>query len=384
LSTLIRDLAAATPEMLDLFADAALLKSALRFEAELASAEAAEGLMTTRAAGLIAEACAVDFDIATLAREAAHAGTLAIPLVKYLRARVGERDSEAARMVHLGATSQDVADTALMLQAKSAAAILTRDLAQIAAALEELATRHASLAVLGRTLLQGAVPITFGLRAAQWLLAIDRAAARLARECEDALALQFGGAAGSLESLGPRGPAVAARLACLLGLAAPPAAWHARRDGIAGLGTALGIVTGSIAKIARDISLMAQTELGEAHEPLEAGRGGSSAMPHKRNQTGCQIAVSASLRAPGLVATLIATLPQEFERGLGGWQAEGPVLAELFTLAQGASAAMIPVLKGLDVDANAMARNLAAAGVQGATEQAATLARLILKSRKGS
>jgi 3-carboxy-cis,cis-muconate cycloisomerase len=317
-----------------------------------------------------------------LAREAAHAGTLAIPLVKYLRARVGERDSEAARMVHLGATSQDVADTALMLQAKSAAAVLRRDLANITSALEELAARHASLPVLGRTLLQGAVPITFGLRAAQWLLSIDHAAARFARECEDAAALQFGGAAGSLESLGPRGPAVAARLAGQLGLAAPSVAWHARRDGIAGLGAALGIVTGSIGKIARDISLMAQTELGEAREPLEEGRGGSSAMAHKRNQTGCQIALSAALRAPGLVATLMATLPQEFERGLGGWQAEGPVLAELFALAQGASAAMIPVLKGLDVDANAMARNLGATGVTGATERAAMLALHILESRK--
>jgi 3-carboxy-cis,cis-muconate cycloisomerase len=337
-----------------------------------------------QAAELIADACAGDFDIATLAREAAHAGTLAIPLVKYLRARVGERDAEAARMVHLGATSQDVADTALTLQAKSAAALLRRDLAEIATALEELARRHASLPVLGRTLLQGAVPITFGLRAAQWLLSIDRAAARFVRECEDAAALQFGGAGGSLESLGPRGPAVAARLAGLLGLAAPPAAWHARRDGIAGLGAALGIVTGSIGKIARDISLMAQPELGEAREPLEEGRGGSSAMAHKRNQTGCQIALSAALCAPGLVATLIATLPQEFERGLGGWQAEGRVLAELFALAQGASAAMIPVLKGLDVDANAMARNLAAAGMTGATEQAAMLARHILESRKAS
>jgi 3-carboxy-cis,cis-muconate cycloisomerase len=360
--SLIRDLAASTPEMLDVFGDEALVRSALAFERELAAAEAAEGLLTRAEADAIAGACADLPDIEALARAAAHAGTLAMPLVADLRARLAGQP-EAARKVHLGATSQDVADTALMLQAKAGLALIKRDTDRLLAALALLADRHATTPMVGRTLLQPARPITFGLKAAGWLLEVDGASRRLAREADAALRLQFGGAAGALDGLGGKALAVASRLADRLGLASPAMPWHARREGVAGLGSALAILTGALGKLALDIALMAQGEVAEAFEPRTEGRGGSSVMAHKRNPTGCQVARSAALRAPHLAATLLSALPQEHERGLGGWQAEGPVLAELFCLTHGALAAMVEVAGGLEVDTARMAANLATAMV---------------------
>jgi 3-carboxy-cis,cis-muconate cycloisomerase len=178
--------------------------------------------------------------------------------------------------------------------------------------------------------------------------------------------------------------AVAARLAAALGLGCPPMPWHGRRDGIAGLATALAIVTGAVAKIARDIALMAQGEVTEAFEPRIAGRGGSSIMAHKRNPTGCQIALSAALRAPGLAASILAALPQEHERGLGGWQSEGPVLADLFCLAHGAIWAMAPVVEGLELDTGHMQANLAAAGVGADPGESAALVRRALDHHRKS
>jgi 3-carboxy-cis,cis-muconate cycloisomerase len=235
--------------------------------------------------------------------------------------------------------------------------------------------------MLGRTLLQGALPITFGLKIAQWLSGIEAAAARLSREAEGALAVQFGGAAGTRAGLGGKGAHIAARMAASLGLANPVAPWHAQRDGIAGLGTALAILTAALGKMARDIALMAQSEIAEAFEPRLAGRGGSSAMAHKRNPTGCQVTLSASLRAPGLAATLMTTLPGEHERGLGGWQAEAPVLAELFLLTHGALAAMLPVAAGLDVDTQAMRRNLGHSAPNTDTGEAEALVAALLAAR---
>ena len=363
MQSLIRATAASTPAMLAIFGDEALLRAALRFEGELARAEADEGLISYEAASMIECCCREPVDIASLATEAAHAGTLAIPLVALLRARVAALDPSAAKQVHRGGTSQDLADTALMLQAKEACALLARDGRRLCEALAVLARRHAETLMIGRTLLQGALPITFGLKAAQWLLGADAALTRVRREAEDALALQFGGATGSLAGLDGRAFAVSTRLAAALGLARSALPWQSRREGLAGLAAALAIFVGSLGKIARDVSLLGQNEIAEAFEPRAPGRGGSSAMAHKRNPTGCQVALSAALRAPGLAATILTALPQEHERGLGGWQAEAPVLADLFCLAHGALAAMIPVVEGLEIDADAMGRNLAAAQV---------------------
>jgi len=340
---------ASTPEMLACFDDAALVRGALAFERELAGVLAAHGAITGSAAEAIAAACD-GFDATGLGDAAAHAGTLAIPLVARLRAAVPK---EHAAAVHLGATSQDVADTAMALQIMQAMRLVDHELDAIIAALATLARTHAATPALGRTLLQPAELITFGMRAASWLLGVEAAHRRLGRERNDVTRLQLGGAVGSLAALGPLGPSVRDALASRLGLRSGPA-WHSRRGAIVGLGAALAIAVGSIAKVARDVSLLMQHEIAELAEPAIAGRGGSSAMPHKRNPTGCQVALSAAIRAPGLAATLLSGMPQELERGLGGWQAEAPVIGELFELAHGALHAMRIVVEGLEVDAAAM------------------------------
>jgi len=373
-TSLLRDRPASTPAMLAVFDDEATLEGALAFEAALARASAAEGLVPVAAADAIVAACAgASFDAAELAEEAAHAGTLAIPLVARLRALVGP---DAAAFVHAGSTSQDLADTVLMRQAKAGAALVAAEMQGLAEALARLALDHGATPMLGRTLMQPAQPITFGLRAAQWLLGVDAAARRFERECHSALVLQLGGAAGTLAGLAP---AAAERMARELDLGVPTVPWHARREALAGLAASLAILVGAVGKVARDIALMAQAEVGEAFEPRAVGRGGSSAMAHKRNPTGCQTALSAALRAPGLAATMLAGLPQEEERGLGGWQAEGPVLAELFGLAHAALSAMRPVAEGLEVDTEAMRRRLQAAGVGEDVGQSEALVRRALE-----
>ncbi len=346
--------------MLAVFADEATLRHALAFEAELARAEATEGLIGLVEADAIAALCAqIAIDPAELAQEAALAGTLAIPLVARLRAALPEAPAKA---LHKGATSQDVADTVLSCQINAASTLLDGDLRRIVTALAALAQRHAATPAIGRTLLQDALPIGFGLRIAHWQAGIAEAADRLRREVEAGATLQFGGAAGTRAGLGGKGSAISARLAVALGL--PDAApWQGRRGGIAGIAAALAILIGALGKMARDVSLLAQNGLSEAREPAIPGRGGSSAMAHKRNPTGCQVALSAALRAPGLTAGILAGLPAEQERGLGGWQAEGPALADLFLLAAGAAEAMATVAEGLEIDEAAIARNLAAAGV---------------------
>jgi len=349
MSFLIAARMTSTPEMLACFDDHALVNAALAFERELAVVLAAHGVIAASAADAIAAACD-GFDATGLGDAAAHAGTLAIPLVARLRAAV---PTEHAAAIHVGATSQDVADTAMALQVVQAMRLIDRELDAITAALTQLVHAHAMTAALGRTLLQPAELITFGMRAANWLLGVDAAHERLTRESLGAAQLQLGGAVGSLSALGAAGPAVRDALAARLGLRAGPA-WHSRRDAIVGLGAAIAIVIGAIGKVARDVSLLMQHEIAEVAEPAIAGRGGSSAMPYKRNPTGCQVALSAAIRAPGLAATLIAGMPQELERGLGGWQAEAPVIRELFVLAHGALHAMRIVIEGLEVDAAAM------------------------------
>lgn len=347
--------------MLAVFGDEALLKAALSFEAALARAQANAKLMPASAADLIGAVCdSARFDVPTLAEEAAHAGTLAIALVARLRALVAEHDAEAARLLHRGASSQDLADTALMLQAKSAARLIEREGRALSDALARLAQTHSRTPALARTLLQPALPMTFGLQAAQWLMGIHQALQRFERECCAALVLQLGGAAGTLQGLSLQ---MLEPLAAELELAVPVLPWTARRDGIAGLACALAILSGATGKLARDVSLLAQHEVHEAREPHISGRGGSSSMPHKRNPTGCQVALSAAIRAPALAAGILAGLPQEQQRGLGGWQAEAPALGTLFELTHGALVAMRGVIDGLEVDTLAMAANLRASGV---------------------
>ncbi|HEY3850248.1 MAG TPA: lyase family protein [Steroidobacteraceae bacterium] len=360
--SLLRTRPATTTDMLAVFDDASTLRHALAFESALAQAQAEAGLIDAQSAQAIAAACgAFTVDIPAFAESVALAGTLAIPLLQALRAQLTDAP---ARDLHRGATSQDLADTVLMLQMKQAGALLGADHARLVTALTLSARQFAALPAVGRTLLQDARPIGFGLRIAQWAAGIRDAARDIERTIALHANVQLGGAAGTRADMQGRGTAVAARLAERLQLNPSPP-WHARRGGIAAMAASLAIGIGALGKMARDISLLAQSRLGEVLEPLVEGRGGSSAMPHKRNPTGCQVALAAATRAPGLVAGVLAGLPCELERGLGGWQAEGPVLAELCLLAAGSARAMADVAQGLVVMDAAIARNLAESAVGG-------------------
>lgn len=366
--------------MIAVFDDAAVIRHALAFEAALAQAQAAEGIVGADEARAIEQACAgLAIDPAELAEEAALAGTLAIALLRRLRAIL---EGTAATELHRGATSQDLADTVTMRQVRDAAALLLAGVDRIGGALDASARRYATLPAIGRTLLQDALPIGFGLRLAQWRAGITDAAGRVRHEVAQHAALQLGGAVGTRAGQDAKGAQVARRMAAELGLSYTEP-WHARRGGVAAIGAAVGILIGACAKMARDVSLLAQSAVGEAREPAVEGRGGSSAMAHKRNPTACQIALSAAIRAPGLVAGLLTALPAEQERGLGGWQAEAPMLADLFLLASGAVDAMATVAQGLDIDEAAIARTLAAAA-QGMDigESAAIVAALLAGGRE--
>ncbi|MFV3074887.1 3-carboxy-cis,cis-muconate cycloisomerase [Niveispirillum fermenti] len=348
-----------TPAMASLFDDRAVLGAMLRVEAALASAQSSIGMVPASALAPIHAACNPDlYDIAELGRATALAGNPAIPLVKALTAKVAATDPAAARHVHRGATSQDIIDTGFVLRARDAVALLLTDLDRAIHALADLSRRHATTPMAGRTLWQQALPITFGLKAAGWLSMLLRVRTRLSDAGTAVSVLQFGGAAGTLASQGGQGLAVARALAIELSLPLPDTPWHSQRDRIADLGAALGLLTGSLGKIARDIAHLMSSEVAEVFEPAAAGKGGSSAMPHKRNPVGTTIALSAANRAPGLVATLLTAMVQEQERGVGGWHAEWPVLAELFALTSGAMAHMAETLSGLELDPDAMRANL--------------------------
>lgn len=341
------------------FADAAGVQRMLDFEAALARAQGRCGVIPAAAASSIATACTVAaFDLRALAGQARDAGNLAIPVVNALTARVAAVDGQAARWVHWGATSQDVIDTARVLQLRSALDLLERSLTTLITTLAQIARAQRDTVLAGRTWLQHAVPVTFGLKAAGWLDGLLRDRARLRESRKRLLVLQFGGAAGTLASLGTRGLEVAQQLAIELDLDLPALPWHAQRDRIAEAGAITGLAAGTLGKLARDLSLLAQTEVAEVFEPAGPGRGGSSTMPHKRNPVGCAVALAAAVRVPGLVATLYSALPQEHERGLGNWPSEWETLPAIFELTAGSLAAMTGVVQGLDIDAVRMRANL--------------------------
>jgi len=343
--------------------DAAYLQHMLDFEAALARAEAAAGVIPARAATPIANACkAGAFDLGALAEAATRSGNLAIPLVKALTADVAKADADAARYVHWGATSQDVIDTAGMLTLRAAIDALLPDIDRAIAGFAKLAQRHRDTAVVARTWLQHALPMPFGLKLAEYAAALHRSRTRLNRLRSEALALQFGGAAGTLAALGDKGWVVAERLAQELELPLPDAPWHTHRDRIAEAASVLAIVAGTCGKIARDIQLMMQTDVAEAFEPSGEGRGGSSTMPHKRNPVAAATALAAATMAPNLAATIFAAQVQDHERSAGPWHAEWPTLPSLLLVTSGALAAIVDIAEGLEVDAARMRVNLDATG----------------------
>jgi 3-carboxy-cis,cis-muconate cycloisomerase len=343
--------------------DVACLQNMLDFEAALARAEAATGVIPASAAGAIGKACKAEaFDLAGLAEAATRSGNLAIPLVKALTAAVASADAEAARYVHWGATSQDVIDSAAMLTLRAAIEALLSDIDRAIAGFAKLARKHRDTPMVARTWLQHALPMPFGLKLAEYAAALHRSRVRLLRLRNEGLALQFGGAAGTLAALGDNGLMVAEQLAQELQLPLPEAPWHSHRDRIAEAASVLAIVAGTCGKIARDVQLMMQTDVAEAFEPSGEGRGGSSTMPHKRNPVAAATALAAATMAPSLAATIFAAQVQDHERSAGPWHAEWPTLPTLLLVTSGALAAIVDIAEGLEVDAVRMRANLDATG----------------------
>jgi 3-carboxy-cis,cis-muconate cycloisomerase len=353
--------------------DRALLQAMLDAERALAAASAGAGIVPEAAAAAIAAACqAGRFDPGDLGRRALEAGNPVVPLVRDLTEAVAEAAGpEAARWIHHGATSQDILDTAVSLVASRALHPVLDDLGAAAEAAAGLAERHRATTMAGRTLGQQALPITFGLKAAGWLVALDEAAAGLDRVRRERLAAQLGGAAGTLASLGPDGIAVARRYAAELGLCEPVLAWHTNRTRVGELAGALGVAAGVLGKVALDVTLLAQTEVAEVSEAGEEGRGGSSTLPHKRNPVGAVLITAATRRVPGLVATLLGATPQEQERATGAWHAEWEPQVELLRLVGGAAARTRELLGGLEVHPDRMRANLDATGGLLLTERVA-------------
>jgi 3-carboxy-cis,cis-muconate cycloisomerase len=350
-----------SPAMRAVCDDVAYLQHMLDFEAALAHAEAAAGVIPEGAAGPITKACRAEaFDLAALAEAATRSGNLAIPLVKALTAKVAEADADAARYVHWGATSQDVIDTACMLTLRAAIDALLGDIDRAIAGFARLAKQHRDTPVVARTWLQHALPMPFGLKLAEYAAALHRSCTRLRRLRRDGLALQFGGAAGTLAALGDKGWLVTEKLALELALTLPDAPWHTHRDRIAEAASVFAILAGTCGKIARDVQLMMQTDVAEAFEPSGDGRGGSSTMPHKRNPVGAATALAAATMAPNLAATIFAAQVQDHERSAGPWHAEWPTLPTLQLVTSGALAAIVDIAEGLEVDAARMRLNLGA------------------------
>ncbi|MGJ7525153.1 3-carboxy-cis,cis-muconate cycloisomerase [Variovorax sp. GB1P17] len=348
-----------TSETLGAFSDRAFVDAMLRFEAALARAQSAEGLIPESAAHSIVGSCKVElFDVAKIVRESGRAGSVAIPLVKALREAVGLFNADAVPFVHFGSTSQDVIDSAMALVTREAVALVEADLAKAADALLRLATTHAETPMLARTLMQPASVTSFGFKCAGWAAPLVRSRIRLRDAAKHALQLQLGGAVGTLAQMKGQGAAVRQRMAKELGLGDPGATWHTQRDEWVALGCELGLVTGSLGKIAVDIALLGQYEVAEVAEPSEPGRGGSSAMPHKRNPVASMVAIAAAHRAPQRVAALLGAMPQQHERALGAWQAELAEWPQLLMSAHGSVRAMAGALPGLQVDAVRMRANI--------------------------
>jgi 3-carboxy-cis,cis-muconate cycloisomerase len=350
------DVLFSTSEMSAVFSTEAHVRSMLVFEAALARAEARAGIIPQEAAQAIAANCKVElFDVAAIYREALSAGTPAIPLVRMLTARI---EGDARKFVHWGATSQDAIDTALMLQMRDGLYDLIADLYKICATCATLAEQHRHTLMIGRTLLQQALPITFGLKAARWLALATRQMQALREYRERKLVVQLGGAVGTLASLGSNGPRVVELLAKELDLAVPDLPWHAERDRMAEVAGTLGVVAGAMAKIAGDVALLAQTEVGEASEAAAPGKGGSSAMPQKRNPVDAMSAIASARLAIGAVPVILSAMSQEHERAVGGWQSEWATIPDLFRFTASAVEHARASLTDLQIDSAHMRANL--------------------------
>ncbi len=343
----------------EVFCDHGRVQAMLDFEAALARAQARVGLIPLSAVAPIEAACRAEhYDFEALGQAIASAGNSAIPLVKALGKQIASITPEAERYVHLGATSQDVMDSGLVLQLRAALVLIERDLQQLGDVLAQQALRYAATPLAGRTWLQQATPVTLGMKIAGWLGAVSRSRQRLRELKPRLLSLQFGGASGTLAALGDQALPVAHALADELQLSLPDQPWHTQRDRLVEFGSVLGLIAGSLGKMGRDMSLLMQTEAAEVFEPSAPGKGGSSTMPHKRNPVGSAVLIGAATRVPGLLSTLFSAMPQEHERSLGLWHAEWETLPEICCLVSGALVQALNIAQGLEVDERRMAQNL--------------------------
>lgn len=343
-------------EINELFSDEKSLSFLLLFESSLAKAQAEHSIVPNTSASIIASCSQADLiDLQALKKAIQLGGNVAIPLVKQLTQLVKNQDAEAAKFVHFGATSQDVVDTATVLQIKVFTEWLENQLNTLQKVLIKLTQEHRQTLMIGRTLLQQAKPITFGLKMALCLESIQRSAERIQSLKGELLVLQLAGAVGSQnQAINQK---VKESLANILGLKATHS-WHTHRDTFVHFAAVLGVLVGSIGKIAKDISLLMQTEVGEVFEGAGAGKGGSSTMPHKRNPVASAIILANAQRVPHLVATLMSAMAQEHERSAGLWHSEWEVLNDLMKLTAGTVERSIELLSGLEVDKNRMLQNL--------------------------
>jgi len=345
-----------TEEMRAIFSEQAYLQAMLDVEAALSRAEAGLGLVPQEVANAVTGAAKVEnLRLDEIARSTVKVGYPVVALVRELGRAAG---GEAARFIHLGATTQDILDTALVLQMRSGVAAIRRDLVATAQALGRLARRYRDTPMAGRTHLQQAVPITFGLKCAVWVAPLVAHVERLDQAWRRAAKIQFGGAAGTLAPLGPNGIAVARALAEELKLELPDLPWHATRDTVAELCSMLGLICGSLGKFAFDVMLLMQSEVGEVAEPYEAGRGGSSTMPQKRNPIASEFILAAARAVHALVPVMMGAMIADHERASGPWQSEPLALPQCFVLTAGALAQARQVAEGLTVDEARMRRNL--------------------------
>ena len=351
-----------TLEVMGAFGDREFVAAMLRFEAALASAQAAAGLIPESAAQSIVGTCKVElFDASKIVRESARSGSLAVPLVKSLKETVGLFNRDAVPFVHFGSVSQDVIDTSMALITRDVIHMVEADLRTCIEAIFNLAQKHLDTPMLARTLMQPASVTSFGLKCVNWAAPLVRSLKRLQTVKLGALKLQLGGGIGTLARMGDKGPQVTAHMAQALGLGVPRAPWHTQRDEWIALGCELGLMAGSLGKIAKDVSLLGQFEVGEVWERHEPGRGASSDMPHKNNPVASMAALAAAQRVPQRVAALLASMPHEHERALGGWQAELAEWSQLLMSAHASSKAMASALPYLVVDTERMQTHIDAA-----------------------
>jgi 3-carboxy-cis,cis-muconate cycloisomerase len=350
-----------SPQVDALFTNEATIGYMLQFESALAQSQAKHDMIPQNFADIISENCLIEnIDIQLLIAAFGLGGNACIPLVKQLTDVVKSKNEEAAGYVHFGATSQDVIDTATMLQAKEVVIIIQKDLEIVINQLQILSKNHQQTPMIGRSFMQQARPITFGFKVDNWLDGLNRSQERIKTILQDNFVIQLGGAVGDKSAFGEHGDNISETLATILHLKNTEFSWHTQRDRIIEIATVLGILNGTISKIAKDISLMMQTEIGEVFESSEDGKGGSSTMPHKRNPVSCIAILANAQRIPNLVATMLSCMTQDHERATGQWHAEWETFSQIIQLTGGTLHQAVNLTNGLEVNALNMLKNLEA------------------------